>query len=92
MIGNAGIPLSRLRKLAMVSAIFILTLFILTPPRVSMAGSIYREYFVQYFYADPYYTELVGQCIRNDCTMYYDCWGQASSYFQVYSYQICCDC
>ncbi|HEV2855753.1 MAG TPA: hypothetical protein VHC97_23400 [Thermoanaerobaculia bacterium] len=92
MARNAGIPLSGLRKLAMVSVIFILTLFILTPPRPSTAGSIYAEYFVQYFYADPYYSELVGQCVRNDCTMYYDCWGQWGPYNQIYSYQICCDC
>lgn len=91
MMKHREIGASRLRKLVMVSVAFILTLFILTPPR-PLSASVYAEYFVQYFYSDPYYTDLVGQCVRNDCTMYYDCWGQWGPYSQIYSNQICCDC
>lgn len=89
---NVYLHLFSLRKLVIACLILLFTISPLPYPFRAEAGGTYAEYFVQYLYSDPWYTDLVGQCIRNDCTMYYNCTGQWGPYSQIYTYQICCDC
>ena len=83
---------SSLRKLGIACLLLLLTVSSLPSPSRVEASAIYAEYFVQYLYSDPWYTDQVGVCVRNDCTMYYNCTGQWGPYEQIYRYQICCNC